>query len=469
MLQNSHSSPTEQRPASSLRAEILPTLQLAWPLVVAELGWMAMGVADLIMVGRLGPAAIAAVGLGNIVFFALACVGIGLVMGLDPLVSQAFGAGRVRECHRWMVQASWLCVFAGLPVMLAIWAITPWLPRLGLTREVSDLTAGFLLSLLPGTVPLFLYFVLRRYLQAMNIVQPAMWVLLGANLLNVALNWLLIHGNLGFPALGVTGSGWSTTIGRFAMFAALLAYAVSYSQRHQTGLAETSLKLDLGRLRKVLGLGIPAAVQFELEVGVFALAAILAGRLGTDSLAAHEVVLNCASVTFMVPWGIASAGGVRVGQAIGRRCYRSAAQAGWAALALGGSFMLMAGCTFLLYPLPILGIYTRDANVIQLALPLLAAAAFFQLFDGLQVVAGGALRGTGDTRTPMFANLAAHWTIGLPIGCLLAFPWGWGVLGLWVGLSVGLICAGLLLVFSWTRTVRRWSTDPAHLEVCSVV
>jgi MATE family multidrug resistance protein len=445
----------EKRPGTLL-GELGPTLRLAGPVVLAELGWMAMGVVDLVMVGALGAESIAAVGLGNIAYFAVAVAGIGMLLGMDALASQAFGAGKVAECHRWLVQACWLAVGVAVPVVAVNLAMIPWLTRWGIAPEVATLAAGYLRTLSWGTVPLFLYFALRRYLQAMNLVGAAMATLLGANLLNAGLNWVLIHGKLGLPAMGVVGSGWSTVIGRFAMFAALAFYAVWHSRRHGTGLGATSWRVDWPSQKRLAGLGWPGAIQLLLEVGVFAIAAVLAGRLGPAELAAHEVVLNAASVTFMVPLGLAQAGGVRVGQAIGRKDPSGAARAGWAAMLLGGGFMACAGAAFLLTPRPILEVFTRERDVIRVALPLLAAAAAFQLFDGLQVVAGGALRGTGDTRTPLFANLAAHWTIGLPVGYVLAFPMRMGLIGLWIGLAVGLICVGVFLVGSWAWTVARW-------------
>jgi MATE family multidrug resistance protein len=453
--------------SGTFMGELGPTVRLAGPVVLAELGWMAMGVVDLVMVGALGADSIAAVGLGNVMYFAVAVAGIGMLLGLDALVSQAFGAGRIDQCHRWLVQACWLSVVMAVPVVGLNLALIPWLGNWGVAPEVAALAGEYLGVLSWGTVPLFLYFAVRRYLQAMNRVGVAMATLLGANLLNAGLNWVLIHGALGLPALGVVGSAWSTVMGRVAMFAALAAYAVWHSRRHGTGLEATPRAIDLKAQRRMVGLGWPAAIQLLLEVGVFAIAAVLAGRLGSAELAAHEVVLNAASVTFMVPLGVAQAGAVRVGQAIGRRDRAGAARAGWAALLLGGGFMACMGVVFLTVPRPILEVFTRESEVIRVALPLLAAAAAFQLFDGLQVVAGGALRGTGDTRTPLLANLAAHWTIGLPVGYVLAFPMGRGLVGLWIGLAVGLICVGVFLVGSWAWTVGRWRNGdpkPGELE-----
>jgi MATE family multidrug resistance protein len=445
----------DPRPRARLAAEIPPTLRLAWPVVLAELGWMAMGVVDLIMVGRLGTEAIGAVGVANILYFSVVVVGIGFLVGLDTLISQAFGAGRVGDCHRWLVQGCYLALAISPPSIELILLMTPHLGGWGIAPGVARLAGTYLPVLAWSTPPLLIFFALRRYLQSMSLVRAITVTLLATNVVNFAGNWLLIEGRLGLPRLGVAGSAWSTGLSRLAMMLMLLAYAVWHSRRNRTGLAETPWTIDWRRQAQLLKLGLPVAAQLGLEVGVFTIAAVLAGRLGATALAAHEVVLNAASVTFMVPLGIASAGAVRVGQAVGRGDPRGAARAGWAALLLGGAFMACSGLAFLLVPRSILSIFTDQADVVRVALPLLAAAAMFQLFDGLQVVAGGALRGSGDTRTPMFVNLAAHWTIGLPIGIALAFPLGRGITGLWIGLSLGLVCAGAFLLACWALTVRK--------------
>jgi MATE family multidrug resistance protein len=230
----------------------------------------------------------------------------------------------------------------------------------------------------------------------------------------------------------------------------LVVAVLLHDRRRRTGLLRTSFGLEWHRMRRLLALGLPTAIQYTLETGVFAIAASLAGRLGAAALAAHEIALNVCGFTFMVPLGISSAGAVRVGQAIGRRDPRGAIVSGWTALAVGAGFMLCAALAFILIPERIIGLYTTDSRVLSSGIALLALAAAFQLFDGLQVVASGNLRGAGDTRTPMYANLLAHWCVGLPIGYVLGFLRGWGVFGLWVGLSTGLIVAGGLLVRMWS-------------------
>lgn len=244
------------------------------------------------------------------------------------------------------------------------------------------------------------------------------------------------------------------------MMLVLLAAIVRHERRERAGLWQTCLKPEMARIRRLFGLGFPAAMQITMEVGVFAAATTLAGKLTPVALAAHQIAMHVASLTFMVPLGMASAGAVRVGQALGRHDPEAAGRSGWTALVLGAGFMSLAGLGLWLMPRVILRVFTVNASVISLGVPLLLLAAVVQLFDGLQVVATGILRGTGDTRTPMVCNLIGHWVIGLPVGYLLCFFLGWGVFGLWIGLSVGLILAGLVLLWFWSRRVvslrREW-------------
>jgi MATE family multidrug resistance protein len=281
-----------------------------------------------------------------------------------------------------------------------------------------------------------------------------MVTLVTANLVNAAAGWILIFGHLGAPALGAEGAGWATCIARFYMFASLLGYVLWSDRALRRGWRDLPLRPDAQRLRALCALGLPAALQTALEVGVFAAAAAFIGRLGATSLAAHQLALNAAALTFMVPLGVSSAGAVRVGQALGRADVGAAARAGWTALLVGAGFMLCAGLAFVLFPRTILRALTTERSVIATATSLLLIAALFQLFDGVQVVATGVLRGTGETRTPMVANLVGHWALGLPIGYALCFWWAWGAVGMWIGLSVGLIVVALVLLRAWVRRVR---------------
>ena len=330
------------------------------------------------------------------------------------------------------------------------------LDRWGLHPDIQLLAVPYFSRIVWSILPLLLYTAFRRYLQALGVVTPIMTALVSANLVNVLTNWLLVFGSLGAPRLGVDGATLATCISRVYLALFLFLAVVRHDRRYRTGLWDVPRRLELHRMRRLGALGLPAAIQVSLEVGVFAAATALAGRLAPATLAAHQIVLNVASVTFMVPLGVGSAGAVRVGQAVGRRDVIGARHAGWAALVLGGGFMSCAAVVFVLAPHAILRLFTTDPSVIGVGVTLLLVAAVFQLFDGLQGVATGVLRGFGDTRTPMFWNLAGHWLIGLPTGYLLCFVMGWGVVGLWVGLSTGLILVGVVLVAAWWHQARAW-------------
>ena len=432
-----------------LQTELRPMLRLAGPVVLAELGWMAMGVVDTVFVGRLGALAIGAVSLGNAFFFAVAIFGMGLLLGLDTLVSQAFGAGRREECHRWLVQGLYLCLMLGPLVMLLLFASDSALGRLGVHPDVLGQASAFLKALGWGTMPLFVYAAFRRYLQGMGLVKPVMFALISANLINAVGDWILIYGHLGSPALGVAGSGWATTIARIYMALVVVVYAIYHDLRYQTGLCRVSLRPHLAQIVRLVSIGFPAAVHVTLEVGVFAAATTLAALLDPVALAAHHIVLDVASVTFMIPLGLSSAGAVRVGQALGRGEPVAAGHAGWTALALGTAFMTAAGLVMAAFPTSLASLFTTDPAVVATAATFMLVAAAFQLFDGLQGVSTGTMRGTGDTHTPMVCNLVAHWLIGLPMGYLLGFTAGYGIIGLWLGLALGLGAAGIYLLRAW--------------------
>lgn len=445
-----------------LRREFGPTLTLALPLVLAEIGWMSMGIVDTVMVGHLPESAqaIGAVSISSNIFNVLAFFGGGLLIGLDTLVAQAFGAGRREDCHRSLLNGIYLSIAMAPFLMAPVWFFGPLLAVLHIDPSVAALAIPYMKALAIGLFPLLLYFAVRRCLQAMNMVKAVAFALVSANLINLLFNWILIYGKWGAPAMGVVGSGWSTALARLYMALILVGYLLWYDRRHRTELLKTPVDIDLTRIRRLIALGLPAAIQITLEVSVFALATALIGRLGAVALASHQIALNTVALTYMVPLGVSSAAAVRVGQAIGRNDPVSAGDAGGTAIFLGTAFMAAAGVALLVFPRWIALVYTPDETVIRSTSLLLAAGAAFQLFDGIQTVATGALRGAGDTRTPMLCHFTAYWIIGLPLGAWLCFRRDWGAFGIWSGLSLALILIGIVLLFAWRRTVRRLVGHP---------
>jgi MATE family multidrug resistance protein len=440
----------------SVRGEFRATLRLALPLVIAEVGWMSMGVVDTIMVGRLPNSAVAigATGLGQTLYHSVAIFGGGLLLGLDTFVAHAYGREYIGDARHSLVNGM---VVAFLLTPLLMFAVSFWpslMQRFGISPELVEPMRPFLLALNWGTLPLLSYFALRRYLQAVDVVHPVMFALISANAVNAFGDWVLIYGHLGFRAMGITGSGWSTCLARIYMALVLLITVVLVESRRTLPAWISSIRIDVKRMWALLRLGMPAAAQILLEIGAFSGATALCAKLGAVPLSGHEIALNCAAFTFMVPLGISSAAAVRVGQNLGRKDSAGARRAGWSAMLLGSAFMLCAGLVFVTARRLIARLFSPDPVVIQVGATLLLVAAAFQLFDGLQVVATGALRGTGDTRTPMLANLVAYWLIGLPLGYVLCFRFRWGALGVWIGLCIGLMLIGSTLLIAWHRRLK---------------
>jgi multidrug resistance protein, MATE family len=408
---------------------------------------------DTIMVGRLPNSAIAigATGLGQSLYHSVAIFGGGLLLGLDTFVSQAYGREDLHDARHSLVNGIGMAVLFTPLLMLSVSFWPDLMQRFGVSPELVEPMRPFLSALNWGSLPLLSYFALRRYLQAVNLVHPVMFALISANAVNAFGNWVLIYGHLGFRARGITGSGWSTCVARIYMALVLLTTLLYVESRRALPAWMETMQVDLRRMAALLKLGMPAAAQILLEIGAFSGATALCARLGPVPLSGHEIALNCAAFTFMVPLGIGSAAAVRVGQNLGRKDFAAARRAGWSALLLGAGFMSCAGLVFVSAPKFIARLFSPDARVIRVGATLLLVAAAFQLFDGVQTVATGALRGTGDTRTPMLANLVAYWFIGLPVGYVLCFRLGWGALGIWIGLCVGLMIIGSGLLIAWHR------------------
>jgi MATE family multidrug resistance protein len=435
--------------------ELRAMVSLAVPVVLSELGWMLMGVVDTIMVGALGPAAIGAVALGNAICYTPSLFGVGLMLGLDTLVAQAYGRADHDECHRWLAQGVYLAAIAAVPIMAGIALASFFFGRFGITAEVAGPASRYLLLLNWGTLPLLVYGASRRYLQGVGQVRVITATYVVANLVNWFGNWVLIYGKLGFPAMGVRGSALSTVASRLAMAVALMGFAWRYERKRGHPLFRHWARPQLARLKRLWRLGAPAAGQILLEVGAWNLATFSAGYLTPVALATHQIVLNYASVTYMVPLGISAAAAVSVGHAVGAGDAARARRAGWLALGLGTSFMLLAAIAFLVWPRPLIELYTRDARVLAVGPGLLAIVAAFEVFDGIQTVSTGALRGLGETHAPMWANLVGYWVLGLPLGFFLCFGVGLGIYGLWIGLTLALVVIAMALIARWKRDAEK--------------
>ena len=428
---------------------------LAVPVVLSELGWMAQGVVDTIMVGKLGPAAIGAVALGNAVYYTPSLFGIGMLLGLDTLVSQAYGRKDHDACHHWLAHGIYLACIVSPPLMILTASASLGFTHVGVAPEVAGPAGSYLRILTWGTLPLLFYGAGRRYLQGVGQVRVITLTLILANLVNWFGNWVLIYGKLGFPALGVDGSAISTCLARLGMGAALLGFAWRYERSRGHPLFRHWARPSLLKIKQLVRIGAPAAGQIVLEVGAWNGATFAAGLLTPVALATHSIALNYASVTYMVPLGMSAAAAVSVGHAIGAGDMNRARRAGWLAMGLGTCFMLAAAVVFLVAPQPLLALYTRDPRVLAGGPTLLYVAAAFQIFDGIQTVSTGALRGLGETRVPMVANFVGYWILGLPLGLSLCFALHWGIYGLWIGLTLALIVIASALLHRWWKDSAR--------------
>lgn len=420
-------------------------LRLAGPIVLVQVGAMLMGVVDTVMVGHVSPQALASTALGNMYFFAISIFGMGVLFAIDPVVSQALGARDDLAVQRGLQRGLVLSLLLTVPITLLLLTVGP---VLALARQPPDVipdAIGYVHRTALSVWPFYVFVALRQTLQAHRRVSAIVFTVVIANLVNAALNYLWIFGELGFPAMGVLGSAWATTCSRWLMAILLLLLDWHTFGRHLQSIAPNLL--DLKPLLRMLKLGFPIGVQMVLEGGAFNIMALLMGWLGVVQVAAHQIALSLASLAFMVPLGVASAAAVVVGHAVGSGDADGVRRATRASLTIGAGFMLCTAALFIGAPKLLAGLYSRDAMVLGMAALLLPLAGLFQVFDGLQVVAIGLLRGLGDTRTPMIINVVGFWCIGIPVSLWLGFGRGHGAVGLWWGLVVGLvIVAALLLV-----------------------
>jgi multidrug resistance protein, MATE family len=451
-------------------AELRALGRLALPIVVVQVGMMFMGVVDTMMVGRVSPQALGAVALGNLYFFATAIFGMGVLLALDPVVSQAVGAhdrtAISRAVQRGFVLSLVLTVFASAILPSA----GPVLAALRQPADVVPLARTYILAIIPGVAPFFFFIVLRQTLQAMHRTLPIVVTIIIANVANVLINWMLIFGKLGAPALGVEGAAIATSISRWIMFflITLLAWPLIRDYVHPWRREAFAMR----PLMRMLQIGAPIGVALFLEYATFGAIALLMGFLGTIEVAAHQIAINLASLTFMVPAGIGAAATVLVGNAIGRDDASAARRAAKAALVAGVGFMTFSAIVFLALPYQLSALYTTNAKVLALAVVLIPIAGLFQIFDGIQVVGAGVLRGAGDTHAPMVIGLLGFWLIGMPVSLYLGFRTPLRAEGLWWGFVAGLAAvAGFLLLrirHRFRQELRRIHVEEHHLPALDI-
>jgi MATE family multidrug resistance protein len=435
--------------STTVRRELRALTALAFPLVIAQLGMIGLWIVDLIMLGRVGVEALGAASLGRLVIMGSSVVAMGALLGLDPVAAQSFGAGDEQRFARTRKEAT-ILAWCLVPILILVWIATEkLLLAMGEDPVLSAQAHRYVIAQIWGA-PFFLLFVVGRHLlQARGIMRPLLWVTLGGNVVNVFLNWILIFGHLGFPALGLRGAGISTAATNGLMCLLVWVWVRRFVPTPVIRESSASMWRWSG-VAKIAWLGLPVALQVGMEYWAFGLSTLWSGMLGSIPLASHTVVIGIASVSFMVPLGISLATVTRVGNLLGADRREEAQRAAWVAMGLGAVVMCFFAVSFVVGRHWLPRIYTDDVEVLALAAAIFPIAGAFQLFDGLQVVGGGVLRGMGRTLPAAIFNLIGYYVLGLPLAWWLVFRRGAGLEGIWWGLSLGLAVVAILLVV-WIR------------------
>jgi MATE family multidrug resistance protein len=428
-----------------LKKHIVSTFQLAYPVIIGQLGIIMMGVVDSLMVGKLGAAPLAASALGGSSAFIVLIIGIGVTYAVTPLVAIAVGAGKFEDCGIYFRQSLLVNSILSIIIVVIVYFAAYLIQYFDQPKEVQDQAVNYMRIIGFSSIPLLLYQSYKQFIEGLSVMRPAMIITLIANLVNVFANWLLIYGNLGFPALGLNGAGWATFASRAFMALALMGFVMNnkFFKRYDVSFHFKSINWPV--IKKFLSLGLPSGIQYFFEVGAFAFAVVMVGWLGTAQLAAHQIAINLASISFMAVLGISVAGSIRVGNAVGMKDIAETRRAGFTASLLGASIMFGAGVIFILFRNFLPTLYVNDEVVISYASSLLVIAALFQISDGTQAVGIGILRGLTDVKIPTAITFIAYWIVGLPVGYLLGFTFKLGVQGVWIGLLLGLTTSAILL------------------------
>lgn len=449
-----HRAPRAWQRLAPWRTETRATLALGIPLALSQLAQIAIQTTEIVMLGWLGPQALAAGGLAGNVFIVQFLFGLGVVSAVSPIAAQIIGRhgrrGKVREVRRVVRAGFWVAAALGIPFMVVSWQVEPILLFLRQDPTLAAMAAQYMHTLVWATLPALWFIVLRSFVSALSRPRSVLIVTVAGFVVNAVCAYVLIFGKLGLPPLGLVGAGIAATIAHSSMTLLLLAYVLWDRQFRRYALLGRLWRPDWPRFREILRIGFPIGLMWVIEIGVFAAALFLMGLIGTIEIAAHQIALQCAAIAFMVPLGISQGATVRVGLAAGARNAPQIRRAGWTAVMLGTGFMASTCLLFLLAGPAIVGLFLdlddpANAPVAALAARLLIIAGIFQLFDGAQAVAAGALRGLKDTRVPLIAAVIGYWLVAFPLAIAVGFGFATGAVGIWVGLASGLAVAAVLL------------------------
>ena len=429
----------------NIKEEVFKTLKLAYPVIIGQLGIIMMGVVDSIMVGRLGSVPLAAASLGNSLIFLILIIGIGSSIIVSPLVAILVGGKRYSECGIYFRQSLLVNIVLSILMIGVIFIGVNFVHYLNQPPEVIELAIIYMSIVGLSAFPLMIFQTYKQFIEGLSVMKPAMIISLLANIINAFANWVLIFGKFGFPELGLAGAAWATFSSRVFMVVVIMFYVMRNEKFKQYDVTFRFRGFNFPVIKKLLSLGLPSGFQYFFEVGAFSFAVIMIGWIGTNELAAHQIAINLASISFMAVLGISQAASIRVGNAMGEQNIANVRKAGFTGIILGASIMSLAGLTFILLNNYLPTLYIDDKAVISIASRLIIIAALFQLSDGTQAVGIGVLRGLTDVKGPTLITFVAYWVISLPIAYLLAFNFKLGVDGVWIGLLIGLTASALCL------------------------
>ncbi|SDU46995.1 MATE family efflux transporter [Desulfobacula phenolica] len=429
-----------------LQNEIKKILVLSLPIVVGQVGQLLMSVVDNVMVGKLGVQALAAASIANAMFILIMVVGFGLTVAVTPLTAMAYGAGNDKQCGVILRQGLIVNVFFGILLCGVTILLSEFIQFLNQPKEIVGPASLYMKVLGGSMIPLMLFQSYRQFAEGVSYLKPAMFITLLANIVNILANWIFIYGHLGMPSLGLTGAGIATISSRTFMAIVLMVVIRKSSKMKRFDPTLNYRKIDFSMMRRLLAIGIPAGFQYFFEVSAFTASSIMIGWMGTVELAAHQIALNLASISFMIAMGISSAATIRVSNAVGQKNIHATRIAGFSATLLCAVFMASAGLIFILFRFFLPTLYISEKEVIDISAALLVIVAFFQISDGTQAVGLGILRGITDMKIPTLITLVAYWVIGLPSGYFLAFTCNMGIYGVWYGLLISLTASAFFMM-----------------------
>lgn len=443
-----------------LRIEVRALLRLAGPLIANNLALAGMNFADTVMAGRLSARDLAAVAVGSSVWIMVFLFGLGVLMAMSPTAAQCYGGGEDRRIGAYSRQALWMGGGLAAVLMLALLNAGRLLTAIGIDPAIVPLTVGYIEAIAWGLPAIYAYLALRFTSEGIGWTRPIMYIALLGLVTNVAGNYVLMYGKLGFPAMGAVGCGLASAISMWAMLAAMVMYMLRTPRYRPFAIFARFELPNPPMLRELLALGLPIGVSVVAEAGLFTAVALLMGTLGATVVAAHQIAINYAATMFMIPLGLHSATTIRVGHALGRGQHAYARFLGFTGIGVCACVMAVSAVLMLIFKDAIVGLYTVDSEVAGIAVSLLFVAAIFQISDGLQVGAAGALRGFKDTRVPMLLNFTSYWLVGFPLAWYLGIGLGLGPQAVWIGLVAGLTVAAILLTWRFALVSARTRQPP---------